>query len=129
MRLIGLAFAAILLAGPAIAQQPQPSTTAAPASSQSDANAAATLNFPVSLERIRGALERPTPAQMLKGLDEKPTFRVEIREQQKIDELIATLDFKGGPTPPGGVYGYEQQRLVFPPVDNPLAQPYAAFSQ
>jgi hypothetical protein len=66
---------------------------------------------------------------LLKGLDEKPTFRIEVQERQKIDELLATLDFKGGPTPPGGVYGYEQQRLAFPPVDNPLAQPYAAFSQ
>ena len=70
-----------------------------------------------------------SPAQLLKGIDEKPTFRIEIQERQKIEELLATLDFKGGPTPPGGVYGYEQQRLAFPPVDNPLAQPYAAFSQ
>ena len=30
---------------------------------------------------------------------------------------------------PGGVYAYEQQRVMFPAVDNPLAQPYAAFNQ
>jgi hypothetical protein len=121
--------AVILLPVPAAAQQHQPSSGATPTSSQPDADSTATLNFPVSLERIRGALERRTPAQLLKGLDEKPTFRIEIQERQKIEELLATLDFKGGPTPPGGVYAYEQQRLAFPPVDNPLAQPYAAFNQ
>ena len=110
------------MAVPAAAQQGQPSSNAVSTSSQPDAGSTATTNFPVSLERIRGALERPTPAQLLKGIDEKPTFRIEIQERQKIEELLATLDFKGGPTPPGGVYGYEQQRLAFPPVDNPLAQ-------
>jgi hypothetical protein len=129
MRFIAWTFAAILLAVPAAAQQGQPSSNAVSTSSQPDAGSTATTNFPVSLERIRGALERPTPAQLLKGIDEKPTFRIEIQERQKIEELLATLDFKGGPTAPGGVYGYEQQRLAFPPVDNPLAQPYAAFSQ
>ena len=29
----------------------------------------------------------------------------------------------------GGLYGYEQQRIMFPSVDNPLAQPWSAFSQ
>lgn len=129
MRLIAWAFAAILLAVPVKAQERQPSSNAAPASSQPDADPAATLNFPVSLERIRGALEHQNSAPLLKGIDEKPTFRIEIQERRKIDELLATLDFKGGPTPPGGVYAYEQQRLAFPPVDNPLAQPYAAFNQ
>jgi hypothetical protein len=129
MRLIAWAFAAILLAVPATAQERQPSPTAVPASSQPDADSTATLNFPVSLERIRGALEHQNPSQLLKGIDEKPTFRIEIQERRKIEELLATLDFKAGPTPPGGVYAYEQQRLAFPPVDNPLAQPYAAFSQ
>jgi hypothetical protein len=28
----------------------------------------------------------------------------------------------------GGRASYELQRLLFPPVDNPLVQPYAAFS-
>ena len=30
---------------------------------------------------------------------------------------------------PGGLYAYEQQRQLFPSVDNPLVQPYAAFNQ
>ena len=39
------------------------------------------------------------------------------------------MNFKAGPVPAGGVYGFEQQRQMFPAVDNPLRQPYAAFSQ
>jgi hypothetical protein len=27
------------------------------------------------------------------------------------------------------LYGYEQQQILFPKVQNPLAQPYAAFNQ
>ncbi len=57
-------------------------------------------------------------------------FRVQILEQQKIDDLLSKLDFKSGqgPAPAGGLYGYEQQRRLFNPVSRPLAQPYAAFS-
>jgi hypothetical protein len=83
----------------------------------------------VSVNRIRQALAQPAePLKGLKGLDETPTFRVEIRERMKIDELLQSLNFKSGPPVPGGLYGYEQQRLLFPSVDNPLVQPYAAFS-
>ena len=32
------------------------------------------------------------------------------------------------PAPPGGLYGYEQQRLVWNKTDHPLVQPYAAFN-
>jgi hypothetical protein len=85
--------------------------------------------LPVSLDRIRDALERPAPKGLLKPPPETPTFRLEIQERQKIQELLATLDFRSGPTPPGGLYAYEQQRLLFPAVNNPLAQPYAAFNQ
>jgi len=84
--------------------------------------------LPVSLDRIREALDQPSPATLLRGLTDTPMFRIEIRARQKIEELLATLDFKSGPTPPGGVYGYEQQRQVFPAVNYPLAQPYAAFN-
>src|SRR5262249_10387050 len=98
-------------------------------SSAPDATAASTLDLPVSLDKIRGALDPPAGVGLLKGIDEPPTFRIEIRERQKIQELLSTLDFKSGPTPPGGVYAYEQQRLLFPSVDNPLAQPYSAFNQ
>jgi hypothetical protein len=86
--------------------------------------------LPVSLDRIREGLERPAaPATMRKALDRQPDFRVDIRAKQKLEELIASLDFKSGPTPAGGVYAFDQQRMLTPPVDNPLAQPYAAFNQ
>ena len=88
------------------------------------------LNPPVSVNRIRQALAQPAePLIGLRGLDETPTFRVEIRERLKIDELLQSLNYKSGPAVPGGLYAYEQQRQLFPAVNNPLTQPYAAFSQ
>ena len=48
---------------------------------------------------------------------------------EQIEDLLASLNFKSGPTPPGGIYGWEQQRVMFPPSSHPLAQPYAAFGQ
>jgi hypothetical protein len=128
MRLLLVVLTGLLVSAPIAAQQAESSSRAAGFPS-SAANTTPTLDLPVSLDRIRTALERPTrPVRLLKGLEDTPTFRVEIRERQRIEELLAALDFKGGPTPPGGVYGFEQQRLLFPSVDNPLAQPYSAFN-
>jgi hypothetical protein len=83
----------------------------------------------VSLEKIKDALKQPAPLLSLRTIDERPTFRIQILERMKIEELLATLNFKTGPAPAGGLYGYEQQRQMFPAVDNPLRQPYAAFNQ
>src|SRR5262245_7432623 len=135
MRLISLLIAVVLATSPAAAQQEKPPDAAAqssPAAAASSSPPDAKVNpeLPVSLDRIREALDRPAaPGQLLKALDRKPDYRIEIREKQKLEELIATLDFKSGPTPAGGIYAAEQQRMLFPPVDNPLAQPYAAFNQ
>src|SRR5262245_30935951 len=126
MRLGALVPAAILAtlgtSGVAVAQQP-------------DAGAAAPTDqkvytLPVSLDKIRGALSQPAPAEPLKGLnDPPPTFKVEITEQQRFDDLVSKLKFdKGGPPVPGGIDAYEQYQRAFPRIDNPLAQPYAAFS-
>jgi hypothetical protein len=82
----------------------------------------------VSVEKIREALE-VAPSISLWTIDKRPTFRVQILERQKIEELLATLNFKTGPIPAGGLYMAEQQRVMFPSVDNPLRQPFAAFSQ
>ena len=126
MRLRALAPAAIFatlgMSSVAMAQQPD-ATTAAP----KDENA---YSLPVSLDKIRGALSQPAPAEPLKGLnDPPPTFKVEIQEQQKFDDLLSKLKFdKGGPPVPGGIDAYEQYQRAFPRVDNPLAQPYAGFS-
>ena len=103
----------------ALAQQPA-----------SSSNGEGGLNLPVSLDKIRAGLAQPAPAEPLKGLnDPPPTFAVEIREQQKFDDLVSKLKFdKGGPPVPGGIDAYEQYQRLFPRVDNPLAQPYAGFS-
>ena len=142
MRLTALLVTATLAADPALAAPaPRPSgQTAASSPPDSQSPAAQTtsdpkepqqsLNLPVSVNRIRQALAQPAePLIGLRGLDETPTFRVEIRERLKIDELLQSLNYKSGPAVPGGLYAYEQQRQLFPAVNNPLAQPYAAFSQ
>jgi len=127
MRLSALLFTVFLAAAPAQAQTPRPSSPpdAPPPAASSDENE---LNLPVSLDKIKGALEE-TPAISFRTLDERPTFRVMIRERQKLDELLASLKYKPSPAPAGGLYGYEMQRQVWPAVDNPLRQPYAAFNQ
>jgi hypothetical protein len=114
-----LTIAMLAASGAAFAQQPAP-----PPQDETG------LNLPVSLGRIRAALAQPAPAEPLKGLnDPPPTFKVEIQEQQKFDELVSKLKFdKGGPQVPGGIDTYEQYQRVFPRVSNPLVQPYAAFS-
>jgi len=113
----------MLFAEPAAAQEPAPSPAGDPSSSQQHSG-----NLPVSLSKIRGALET-TPLLSLSTIDERPTFRVEIQERQKLEELLATMKFKPEPVPAGGIYMAEQNRIMFPSVDNPLRQPLAAFNQ
>ena len=104
MRRASLLLIAILTGAPAAAQDATP----APA------------NLPVSLDRIRAALER-SPREPLKTQLPKPTFRVEIRERQRFEALLATLDFRSGPVPPGGLYGFEQRaRLSSPWGSQPI---------
>jgi hypothetical protein len=130
MRLFTLLFTAILVAPSAWARQQAELQTAS--QGQESASAAKDgppqLHLPVSLDRIKEGLQQ-TPLLSLRTLDERPTFQVQIQERRKIDELLATLNFKAGPIPAGGVYAYEQQRQIFNPVGNPLVQPYAAFNQ
>jgi hypothetical protein len=122
MRLIFLLFTGILTSAHPCAQQ------ALPSSSSQESSPAETLNLPVSLDRIKLALEQE-PTRSVLSLDERPTFRVQIRERQRIEELLATLNFKTTPAPAGGLYMAEMQRQWWPAVDNPLNQPYAAFNQ
>jgi hypothetical protein len=130
MRLIALVFAASVASLPVSAAQSPASATPSVREPTSSSAQDAPLDLPVSLDKIKDALNVP-PSLPLRGLNDKPTFKIEVREKQqiKIDDLLASMDFKSGPAVPGGLYGYEQNRLAFPAVDNPLRQPYAAFSQ
>jgi hypothetical protein len=121
MPLIPLLLAAMLAADPPAGQP----------SVRQDAN----LDLPVSLDKIKSALEGTSTAPRLRGLDEVPTFKVEIHESTRRfsleDELIKRLSpgFKAGPVPAGGVYAYELNRVTNNSASNPLTQPYAAFNQ
>jgi len=134
--LVAVGLASTLAITPAVAQDGQPSTAAGNSSSSAQDTAAADaagkdatpLNLPVSVDKIRQALEQP-PAPPLRGLDEQPTFRVEIRETQRLEELMQSLTFDTGPVPPGGVYGYDQQQSIWSKQQHPEMQPYGAFSQ
>ena len=123
MRLLALMFTATLIAAPLEAQQPSPPPL--PDDSVTDQTVA---TLPVNLAKIREALST-TPLLSLSTVDERPTFRIQIQERQKLEELLATLNFKAGPVPAGGVYMAEQNRIMFPPVDNPVRQQFGAFSQ
>jgi len=120
--LVLTALAILATSGSVLAQQTSSGTP-----STKDDNG---LNLPVSFDKIRAGLSQPAPAEPLKGLnDPPPTFKVEIQEQQKFDQLVSKLKFdKGGPPVPGGRDAYEQYQRLFPRVDNPLVQPYAGFS-
>jgi hypothetical protein len=136
MRLIAVLFAAIVAAAPPVTAQPaQPSSKPdGPSAARDGASGSPAADqessLPVSLDKIRDALQNP-PVQLLRGLNEVPVFKVEIHERQKVtlEDLIKSLDFKSGPVPAGGLYGFEQQRQLWNPTDRPLQQPYAAFSQ
>ena len=135
MRLIFLLFTAIFAAGPGFAQQAPPSSKSERASPPADASGEQPSSnpesgLPVSLDKIRDALQQQ-PVQTLRGLNDVPNFKVEIHDHPKVslDDLMKSLNFKSGPVPAGGLYGFEQQRQMWNPTDHPLQQPYAAFSQ
>ena len=72
------------------------------------------LDLPVSLERIREGLASDKPS-ILDALDRQPNFRVEVEEKRpNFAEMFPPGSFDGGPVPPGGLYAYEQQRMLFP---------------
>ena len=79
-----------------------------------------TTTLPVSVAKIREALET-TPIAVAADARRASDVPRPDSERQKIEELLATLNFKAGPVPAGGVYMAEQNRIMFPSVDNPLA--------
>jgi hypothetical protein len=120
MRLFLLLLVSMLVAGVATAQEAKPSS----APSAEDAKPSG----PVSLERIREGLSTGPSKLTLSALEKPPDFKIEVQERHNLEEILATLDFKTGPVPAGGLYMYEQLQRLSNPVDRPLAQPYAAFS-
>ncbi|HZT75689.1 MAG TPA: hypothetical protein VFA27_03465 [Vicinamibacterales bacterium] len=107
---------------------------AAPPADQASTGQDAPLNLPVSLDKIRAGLEETPTTPTLRGLNEVPTFKVEVHETHRpftLEELVKSLapGFKAGPVPAGGVYAYELNRVTNDPVANPLTQPYAPFNQ
>ena len=129
MRLICLLFTATLVAAPAGAGQ-QPTSSAQdhrPKPEDTKPAPADHYDLPVSLDKIKEGLEQgPTAKLDLTGT--RPTFRIQILERQRIEELLATLNYKTTRAPAGGLYWNEVQRVMWPAVDNPLRQPYSAFS-
>ena len=91
----------------------------------------APLTLPVSLDRIKEGLSQQPAEPLNLNLTpaDTPTFRVNVTEQQKCEELLSKI--KGDPPGPqvaGGIYWYEQQERLFPRINNPRAQPYSAFT-
>src|SRR5215510_6878860 len=113
MLLPALLFTAILAATAAVAQETQPSSPAQASSTRPDTKVNEVdkpqeQGLPVSLNKIKKELEQPPP-QLLLGTDDKPTFKLEVKEKSKIslDDLIKGLDYKAGPVPAGGIYAAE----------------------
>lgn len=121
MRLFLLLLASMLAGASVSAQDGKPSSPPPAEDARND-------KLPVSLDRIREGLASGPSLLSLSALEKPPDFKVEVQERRVIEEILATLDFKTGPVPAGGLYAYEQQQRLFNPVDRPLAQPYAAFS-
>jgi hypothetical protein len=121
MRLLLLFLASMLAGAPAMAQDGKPSSPPPAEDARHD-------ELPVSLEKIREGLSTAPSTLSLSALEKPPDFKVEVQERRVLEEILATLDFKTGPVPAGGLYAHEQQQRLFNPVDRPLAQPYAAFS-
>jgi hypothetical protein len=101
-------------------------STSAAIASEGEADGSGAL--PVSLDRIREALSKPPQMSTPLKLDFTPDFSVQIQQEQAFQAILSSLDFTSGPPVPGGLYAYEQQRLIWNKVDRPLSQPYAAFS-
>jgi hypothetical protein len=126
--LIAVGTTASIWAQEAAAPATPPPASATPVQTPPSPNLTPALELPVSLDRIRKELERP-PLFPILDLRDQPTFRVEVQERNRLQDILSTLDFSGGPVPAGGLYAAEMQRVMFPSVSNPLRQPYAAFNQ
>jgi hypothetical protein len=129
-----LAVAALLLATSSVRAQ-EASGPPVPAASSEDVKGSSSedgeRDTASALDRIRQRLAGPAPVQM--SLDQQPTFRIQIEEGRHMLELARSLqldvtEVDTRPPPPGGVYGYEHQRIAMAALDRDRMEPYAAFS-
>ncbi len=121
-----LALLATLATGRVQAQGAQPSSTASTPAGTASSDGTA---IPVSLDRIRDGLSRLKPLNLNAASEIQPDYKIAIQQQLPMDRFFRPEDFKAGPVPGGGVYGYEMQRVMAGnPNRNPLAQPYAGFT-
>ena len=109
----------IALAAPAAGQQAEPAAPGAAATP--DASSV------VSIERIRKELAEPAHP-LTDRVAEAPDFKSAVVQEHQLSEVVKSLNFKAGPTPYGGLYNYEQQRVFLNPRDYPYMQPYGAFN-
>jgi hypothetical protein len=117
--------------------QPPPLPSSSPPSSSGSAGASpgqdekAPDDLPISMDRIRQALEQSSDKPPLVGLGpgEVPNYRLEVHAPRGLQDLLDSMRFDTGPTPPGGLYGYEQQQNVWSKQQHPEMQPYGAFGQ
>jgi hypothetical protein len=114
-----LAAGAALLALPAL----QAAVSISPVTAAQAPPASVSPERLVSLTRIRQELERqshPLAADVPQTI--QPTFRAVV-QGQRIQAIFDALDFNGGPVPPGGLYAFEQRRLLGDPwAGQPLIQ-------
>ena len=117
--------AAIAVAGPLCAGHAQPSPSGAIESSAEDGPG---TRLPLSLERIRAALALIPERPLVRSVDKRPDFSTGVEERLTLEKLFEGTDYSKEPVPPGGLYAFEQQRLLNPPNRRPMAQPWAAFT-
>jgi len=104
MLVAGAAVLALAALQTAVSISPVTSAQAAPASVPPEPL--------VSLTRIRQGLERQNhPLAPDMAQTSRPTFRAAV-EGQRVQAVFDALDFNGGPVPPGGLYAFEQRRLL-----------------
>jgi hypothetical protein len=124
MNLGFLMVAAIVGCSPVYAHQTEPSPSGTTESSTEDGPG----TLPGSPERIRKALALTPDAPLGRWVNERPDFSTGVEERLTFEELFEARDYSKEPVPAGGLYAFEQQRLLNPPNHRPAAQPWGAFT-
>jgi hypothetical protein len=124
MKLVPLMVAAIAVGSPLYAEPAQPSPSEVIESSPEDGPG----TLPVSVERIRAALALTPDTPLVRWVNERPDFSTGVEERLTLEKVFEGLDYSKEPVPAGGLYAFEQQRLLNPPNHRPAARPWGAFN-